>query len=133
MKIRHAYGGAPVAFSDKGDKGENASVRDAVFAAIMSCNAAAYSLSIENAETAYIAFPVIVVDADLFSCELPDAGPDFEVEPIRTAIPLRWARPLGGRKLTAIDVVAANDLATYVQESASMARELLRELVRAGR
>lgn len=76
-------------------------------------------------ERPHVVFPVVVADAPLISCAMPDAGDDLEVTPIESgAIPLRSARPVGNRGVTAIDIVTSASLAKYASDSATMANDL---------
>ena len=126
---RVAYTGTRVMFDKKDGGGA-----DSVFPALLSATKAAYWLATSTAQSSpeilHIAFPVIVLDAPLFSCALADESDDIEVTAIDSAIPLRWARPVGGRQITVVDVVVANELAAYVSQSVEMARDIVDEMRR---
>ena len=107
---------------------------DAVFKALHAATKASYAYAVETQgrvpTLVHIVFPVIIVDGLLFGCSLPDTGDDVEVDALSRGVPLRWARPIGGRKLTVVDVVPADALDAYVADSATMADELADELRR---
>jgi hypothetical protein len=76
----------------------------------------------------HIVFPVVAVDAPVFACSLAEHSNAIDLNPITAGIPLRWARPLGGRELTILDVVVADGLSEYVTQSRAYIRELYDEL-----
>lgn len=107
---------------------------DPVYKAIQSATKAAYSLAVETQQSiptlVHVVFPVIVIDATVFSCSLADDREELDVKRINTGVPLRWARPIGGRSLTVVDVVVARELPRYVSATRSMAHELTEHIER---
>jgi hypothetical protein len=107
----------------KGDGAESKSLYDSI---LPPTKAAYWLATSETTDVFRVCFPLIIFKAPMFSYSLAEDGDALELQPL-TATPLRFARQLGGRKVTVVDVVAADVLDQYVQESAEMAKTLAEE------